>query len=616
MLPTLAPPDASCVDTTRPRPDLVAAQAAWSALAPAVAGRAHMRVSRDGGRSYPERCQQRLSDRLPNQPAAVLTFAADGTTKCVAFDLDVKRGDVAADAARLASVLTEAGGRFFTDQSPGGGRHLYLLLADPVPAHEVRQLVLAIGAAVPSLDPQPMLSPVSGCIRPPGARHRSGGHQQLRTPLDDALAAAAAPSPPQTWQKLLQRFPAAPTPNRSWTDPVDGDADIPAGHETLPGLPGHTAPSPAYLHIARTGDPTGYASPSEARQAVVWAAAAAGWPLLEVQRRMETGLWPGLAALYLRYRSPRKALLADWQRATAFEKSRREQHRSSQVRQCNTREHKTHAAVLKAQQGHQQVRGWASVAAELERTRWSGDPSRILVVRACGRAAQLTGQMGFEVGDRALALACHLDVATVSRHLQALRDEPDPVLARVVDHQGIRADVYELLIPPGMAQLAERTSWRPGPLHALRPVFRVLGAPAGFAYEALTRARGPLSVFQVQQLIPYAHTAVRDALDTLAGWDLARRTPTGWVIGPASPDVVAEHVGADIIHRAVVERYRHERAEYRAHVWGIPYIGNRTTATPQRPPPQSGDPGVADAVRLLTTILGAEPIVEHEQRVA
>jgi len=64
-----------------------------------------------------------------------------------------------------------------------------------------------------------------------------------------------------------------------------------------------------------------YRSPSEARQAVLAAAVSAGLNLPQVLARLETGVWPGLASFYTRYRhrnTRRKALLADWRNAVAF----------------------------------------------------------------------------------------------------------------------------------------------------------------------------------------------------------------------------------------------------------------------------------------------------------
>jgi hypothetical protein len=62
----------------------------------------------------------------------------------------------------------------------------------------------------------------------------------------------------------------------------------------------HTAPDATYRAIARTGDydTARYSSASEARQAGIWSAVAAGLELRDVASRLVDGAWPGLAAMY------------------------------------------------------------------------------------------------------------------------------------------------------------------------------------------------------------------------------------------------------------------------------------------------------------------------------
>jgi len=54
---------------------------------------------------------------------------------------------------------------------------------------------------------------------------------------------------------------------------------------------------------------------------VLDAAVFAGLSLAQVLARVETGVWPGLASFYARYRRPgtrRTALLADWRKAVGY----------------------------------------------------------------------------------------------------------------------------------------------------------------------------------------------------------------------------------------------------------------------------------------------------------
>src|SRR5258708_5281808 len=74
----------------------------------------------------------------------------------------------------------------------------------------------APAALHPSLARPPVLNARGGGIPPPGARHRSGGHQELTTPLPGARAVAAAPNGAQVWSALLDHL----APDLSEPDPA------------------------------------------------------------------------------------------------------------------------------------------------------------------------------------------------------------------------------------------------------------------------------------------------------------------------------------------------------------------------------------------------------------
>src|SRR5580704_13612746 len=107
---------------------------------------------------------------------------------------------------RTSTPAAACGGRSFADVSPTGGRHVYVLWSRPRPITEIRPLMRALCARYPSLDPAPMLNPAAGCIRPPGARHRTGGHQELTTRPPAARAVVERPNGPEVWSALLERL--------------------------------------------------------------------------------------------------------------------------------------------------------------------------------------------------------------------------------------------------------------------------------------------------------------------------------------------------------------------------------------------------------------------------
>jgi hypothetical protein len=65
------------------------ARAAWSAVTPRLAGTPHVRISRDGGRTYPARHARLLPAEPPGQPCTVPVYdPAAGTGRMLALDLD------------------------------------------------------------------------------------------------------------------------------------------------------------------------------------------------------------------------------------------------------------------------------------------------------------------------------------------------------------------------------------------------------------------------------------------------------------------------------------------------------------------------------------------------
>jgi len=283
-----------------------------------------VRKSRNGGHAYLRRWERPLTSRLPAVPAAVPIYSAAGDTRVLVVDLDASRGGVDAvhrDAAAIRDLVRATGGRVITDESPSGGMHLYVPFTAPIGFHQARDLALALAARTPTMDPAPNQNLTDGLIRPPGSVHPTGGHQVLHGTLTDAHHLASTGNPPAVLTALTRLLTAELAALQAREHPPPAPVDPGAGE--LPRRSGARELAPGYQGIARTGiyDTTRYRSPSEARQAVLDAAVWAGLTLPAVLARIETGSWPGLASFYTRYRHPRtrrKALLADWTKATAY----------------------------------------------------------------------------------------------------------------------------------------------------------------------------------------------------------------------------------------------------------------------------------------------------------
>jgi hypothetical protein len=181
-----------------------------------------------------------------------------------------------------------------------------------------------------------------------------------------------------------------------------------------------------------------------------------------------------------------------------------------------------------------------------------------------GEAAMKTGSRYVAFGVRSLSVATGLDHTTVAAQLRALRSEGDPLIDLIENDRGLQGDLYQLRIPDEIADRAPRVGWRPGKLHALRPVFRELGHPAAFVYEALEQAKGPQRSFDLVTVTGLSRTAVYEALETLAAWHLVEPVEGRWMlVSGTSLPLLAEQFGCVEEVRAQVGRHRGERAAYR-----------------------------------------------------
>jgi hypothetical protein len=578
----------------------------------------------------------------PRRPAAVRLYDDDGLARCLAVDLDVKRSagggggagvgrrQVLADCERVLALARICGAPAFCDESPSGGRHVYLPLATPRTLDELRPVLRALGAVCPSMDPTPMLNPTAGCIRPPGAAHRFGGCQRLLTPLAQARAALARPAADAAWANLLARLAPhdpAPPPGGDgggvWDGPGRDGGRADGGRGREGGDAGGPAPRPlpaAYEEIARTGDyPAGrYASRSEARLAVLCSAVWHGWTLADVRARLAAGAWPGLAGFYTRYSASSRpgALRRDWAKA------RRLRDCAAPSGYAPTREHvpnshtsapTTHGGKddqeqnVTGGQGRQRsgrgtddeyrfLRQWRTA---LELAGPGAHPGKAglalrAVLAAVGAAAQKTGSRYVAFGTRSLSLEAGCDPTTVAAALRTLRAEPDPFLVLIENERGPAGDLYELRIPDRHADAAARLPWPKGHLHGVDVAFRApgLGLPAYFAYRALD-PEAPVTVAEVQGRAGISRSAAYRALDALADAGLARRVRGGWIRGRTALLLARERLGMADLFARLLERFRAERRRWWAFLGHVPAHAVRQVlsdaSAPGAPPPRDAD---------------------------
>lgn len=552
----------------------------WAALSPLLAGQSRIRLSRDGGKSYPQRYERDLTEALPSHPAAVRIYGIDGTCRAIFLDFDssvdgVDRVD--ADVRRAQAILHSAGARWIEDYSPNGGRHLYVPLSSRVPFHEARNLVEALALKFRSLDPTPHQNLHHGCMRTPGSRHKTGGHQMLAMSLAMAYDVACRPNPESAWENLLSSLAdelAQARRNRA------AAVEVPAGPAAETGTASELPKSMLAAATHGLYDPDRYRSPSEARQAVLLSAAAAGMSLVDVDQRIKQGIWPGLAQFYARY-APRHrfaSLKRDWVKALSYLKSRPGKPSDDSVHKSPTSQPSTQPQGYPGLNSpgsaseYQYVRNWLNALALLEH-RYSSSRSgmaRRMILRALGAAANMSGNRFVEFGVRSLAVASGVDHTTVASHLRELRAEADPLVTLVERGRGVRGDLYLLSIPACVEAEAMQTPWRKGRIHSLRPVFRALGMPAAFVYEALEHSPGPVSTTMLARVTGFSRTTVTEALEILAAWRIVQRSgDLLWSVNAGtSLALLAERLGVLEAVAARIARYRAERLAWRTWLAG------------------------------------------------
>jgi hypothetical protein len=548
------------------------ARSAWRSITPSLAGTPHVRTSKDGGRTYPARWAGPLPAEPPLQPCTVAVYdPASASGRMLALDLDVSRGDTGRQGAELGQLLGRLGARCVADVAPGGGRHILVLFAAALPWLELRDLVRAIALRYPAVDPAPHAS-LGGQISPPGARHKSGGWRVLSTPLQDAAAAAGHPNGPEVWAALLAEFAAelqAAETDARGEDICEAELDD-AGVPWVPRLGGRAPLGAELEQVARSGrwDRSHYAGRSEARMAVVGAAAARGWQLADVRAAVARGAWKGLAALYERRSEPgrmERLLPLEWRKTIdriSREKNVRQWHtsdlstrRPSQESSSSSAEYglirQWLTAILCALEDPERVRGWGRRAIAVR-----------LVLLALGQAAMVSGSSVVEFGTRNLSLHSALSYRTVARVLVLLANEPDPLIDLVSPRRMARADRYSLRIPGRYADSVRWRRRRAGRIEAAHPVFLKLGGTSALVYQALDQAetRGA----EVARTARLSASATSAALRLLAEQGLAERGPGGWRRGPAALAVVAESTGAADLQREREERYKQDRESWRA----------------------------------------------------
>lgn len=547
----------------------------WFWFSCGVASQDRIRVARNR-REYRRAWEANLDPRRrPELPAAVRTYDPAGLTHCIVFDLDCKkagqRAAVLRDTDRVSAWLTEAGCSFFVDESPSGGRHVYVPMAEAVPLSQVAPVLKGLRAvgALATLDPSPMSNATEGCIRPPGSAHKSGGHQRLVTELHAAARSLRERSSNASWLAFTAMVPSPElTQDDVWRS-VRPVHDVQRGDSQ----PGVARPlSPYYARIAVTGeyDHTRYGSPSQARAAVVLHAVGRGWDQAEVRKELDSGRWPGLARLY----ADKYGNYA----STALFGRGEQVHGDIRRAQDHLIANPLHRSLTSATRPRRGLTGpafqiylqrwYAALQLAIADGRWATKASygRENVLTALVSAARQVQCEQVEHGVRHLSYTggTVLQSASVAANLRSLRIEADPFVLLVDESRGASADVYELVIPETYLDRLPPNDQLPRLPRGIHPVFGVLSAAAYRVYTALARAGRPIKAIELAEMAHAPARTVWAVLAELQTHGLSHRGGGGlWSVGRRHLDRVGREMKVGKRLRDLVRTWRLERDAWR-----------------------------------------------------
>lgn len=256
-------------DSAYPRGVGVSRVAAWD-LAVAISPRESLRVQLpDSGGGFSSQYVGRASidGPAPEAPWAVHLTDTTGLFHLIAFDLDGKTDTAArqavADRDKITGWLDQVGIEYVVCASGGVGRgwHVWVALYEGVPAELVHAVTDRVKTACPTLDRAPLGNRVTGCVRPPGAPHASGGISRIVDGDAQVLTRATTTAVDLRRLAALIAEDVAALPALARLD-EDVLATLPRdlrGHPHLPGAP-RPLPAAAVAALAqhRVGDASGH----------------------------------------------------------------------------------------------------------------------------------------------------------------------------------------------------------------------------------------------------------------------------------------------------------------------------------------------------------------------
>ena len=287
----VVPGGVSCSDTSKTARDLT--NVWWDTISCVWSPRPYVRV--DPRKAHTFATTRRFTDGVPapDVPYALHLTDEAGRFRLLALDFDAHHaGSTAtADLAACTSVLAAAGVEHLVCSSgPGGGYHVWIRLSTAISPARLAPVVDAFTTAWASLDRGPLANPRTGCVRAPGAPHRSGG---ASVPLGDT---DIRPTSLRALRRAVAHLDTAPAPGPEpalsvATQPVLADA---SGH---PHLAGPRRPLPATIRALASAPVTAGKDASAIGWSILLACAHARMQHRDLHKAAFSDTWPGLEFL-------------------------------------------------------------------------------------------------------------------------------------------------------------------------------------------------------------------------------------------------------------------------------------------------------------------------------
>lgn len=522
----------------------------------------------------------------PATPWAMYLADDDGFFHYLGFDFDATpskavHGRADHHSFAFGQTLDDLGIAHVIAQSgPNGGHHVWIALAEPVPAEDAQVLASLVGHIFPTLDKSQLTNPATGCLRPPLSPHRMGGFSEIRHGFEGTLV-----SPTTTRDQIaelivaLSREAGAAYVVDTTREPLHALTDGPVPRLDVPKRP----LSDKTASLISFGDP-GNRDHSAVLFSTLLGLVHAGWSFSEVAAIATTS--PAFEHIRTRahgatrkprsHRAQAELLERQWQKAVATAAT----HTSHRIPMPHRFDLEAAAAVIDLVQAIQQ-KAHAMPGRWTNGTGYAADRA---VLDALTLIALRSLRPAVDASTRELAALTGYGRETV--RVALLRLTEDGWITRTRSHEGTNAPTWELSTTPMTQDWAQKEVTHPRPLRGLwtalvtemagrlesaaHDVFAAphsLGRVAGSAYAHLPTSGALATTAEIARAAGLSVRSTRRSLRLLASHGLAH-THVGQFSRP-DDDARTQVAVLMGVHGYLEERAQRYQAERDAFSWWL-----------------------------------------------